>query len=302
MSSPIRLADCEHFSIVRESLSLDGLHVAMVGRDRRQLLDYAAALAVALAEQDGWHIEKYDPQRLETLIVDLMLDRFDAALQNLSGDARTSPPPTPPGCVLFIPDAQSMSRAAFHQLVRLVAGTRNHRLRLVALFGAEGQACEDRIAAMGTQVARWDLDDDETPSAFSHPVFPNTAEHAFSSVKGGRRSQFARSTGRLMSAAAVVTVLAVLPMIWPAVSGLSTEFSMQGSTGARRSQVPELAGTLGPESLPITVKPENRGDPIGGNSATHGEAHDPLDNASSITNGTTYSINDGIAEPEAARP
>lgn len=85
MSSPIRPADNEHFSIVRESLSLDGLHVAMVGHDRRQLLDYAAALAIVLAEQDGWHIEKYDPHRLENLIVDLMLNRFDAALRTVSG-------------------------------------------------------------------------------------------------------------------------------------------------------------------------------------------------------------------------
>ena len=97
MPSPIRPADWEHFSIVRESLSLDRLHVAMVGRTRRQLLDYAAGLAITLSEQDSWHVEKYDPQRLENLIVDLMLNRFDTALQTVSGH-RTSPSrPVHPG-------------------------------------------------------------------------------------------------------------------------------------------------------------------------------------------------------------
>ncbi len=289
MSSPIRPADIEHFSIVRESLSLDGLHVAMVGRDRRQLLDYAAALAIALAEQDGWHIEKYDPQRLETLIVDLMLNRFDAALQTLSGDALSPLSRTPTGCVLFIPNAQSMSRAAFRQLVKLVAGTRNHRLRLVALFAAEGQACEDHIAAMGTQVARWDLDDDDS-KAFRHPVSPISADHAHRSVKGGRRGRRYSNPAWLVSAAAVVAALAILPLMWPTVSGLSTEFSMDGQTAPRSSRMPELAGTLSTESVPITFMPQNVGDHSGGNSASHVEASSQLDDASNI------------ADPEAVSP
>jgi hypothetical protein len=172
MPSPIRPADWEHFSIVRESLSLDRLHVAMVGRDRRQLLDYAAALAVSLAEQDGWHIEKYDPQRLETLIVDLMLNRFDAALQTVSGH-RASTSHRPPGCVLFIPDPLTIPRAAFQQLIRLAGGTRDHRLRLVALFPSGGQACEERISWMGSRVARWDLDDD-ADDAYGPALFAST--------------------------------------------------------------------------------------------------------------------------------
>jgi hypothetical protein len=131
----------------------------MVGRDRGQLLDYAAALAVTLSEKDGWHVEKYEPDRLETLIVDLMLNRFDAALQTVSGH-RALPSRRPSGCVLFIPEAQAIPRATFQQLVRLSAGTRDHRLRLVALFPGSSQACAERISWMGGQVARWDLDDD----------------------------------------------------------------------------------------------------------------------------------------------
>jgi hypothetical protein len=253
MPSPIRPADWEHFSIVRESLSLDRLHVAMVGRNRRQLLDYAAALAITLSEQDGWHIEKYDPQRLENLIVDLMLNRFDTALQTVSGH-RTSPSRRPPGCVLFIPDALTIPRATFQQLVRLAAGTRDNRLRLVALFPSDSQACEERIAIMGSRVARWDLDDDTAITA-DHAFFAGTMGHTFKPETTAKRH---RKPSRLLAAGAVsamLAVLAVLPMMWPGMSGISFELPMDGQTRTQGERPTALAGTLGPDSLPATVTP-----------------------------------------------
>lgn len=253
MPSPIRPADWEHFSIVRESLSLDRLHVAMVGRNRRQLLDYAATLAITLSEQDGWHIEKYDPQRLENLIVDLMLNRFDTALKTVSGHP-SRPSPRQPGCVLFIPDALTIPRATFQQLVRLAAGTRDHRLRLVALFPSDSQACEERIALMGTRVARWDLDDDTAITA-DRAFFAGTMGHTTKPVNTANRH---RKPARLFAAgslAAMLAVLAVLPMMWPAMSGISFELPMDGQARTQGERPTALAGTLGPDSLPATVTP-----------------------------------------------
>jgi hypothetical protein len=248
MSTPIRPADWEHFSIVRESLCLDRLHVAMVGRDRGQLLDYAATLAVTLSEQDGWHIEKYDPDRLETLIVDLMLNRFDAALQTVAGH-RASPSARSLGCVLFIPEAQAIPRATFQQLVRLAAGTRNHRLKLVALFTGSGQASLERISWMGAQVARWDLDDDAAPAS-NHAFFTGAMPHARTpptTIKNYRH------TGRLLAGATVAVALAVLTQIWPAVSGVSFNLPFTAQTLDQDKPSTALAGTLGPESRPISA-------------------------------------------------
>ena len=272
MPTPIRPADWEHFSIVRESLSLDGLHVAMVGHDRRQLLDYAAALAITLSEQDGWHVEKYDPHRLETLIVELMLNRFDAALQTVSGH-RSSPSPRPPGCVLFIPDAQSIPRATFQQLVRLAAGTRDRRLRLVALFPFDSPACEERISLMGARVARWDLDDDvaiESDSTF----FMGTIGQTLKPATHGRRSP-----RRFVAAGAVAAVLAALPMMWPAISGLSFDLPMNDQTRAQDQGATALAGTLGPESLPVAVLPLHDKRPDAENEVEQGVRSDPEDAA-----------------------
>lgn len=248
MSSPIRPADWEHFSIVRESLSLDGLHVAMVGGGRRLLLDYAAALAITLVEKDGWRIEKYDPDRLETLIVDLMLHRFDAALQTLS-DQRSVPSPHPCGCVLFIPDAQSIPSAAFQQLIRLAAGTRDQRLRLVSLFDCNGQASEDRIAAMGTQVVRWDLDDDDA-SAGTDALFSGSMGRTLKPFTAVRHPR------SLLAATTVAVVLSVLSILWPATSDMSFALPIDGQASTQIERVPALAGTLGAESLPVTVQPE----------------------------------------------
>ena len=248
MPTPIRPADWEHFSIVRESLCLDRLHVAMVGHDRGQLLDYAATLAVTLSEQDGWHIEKYDPARLETLIVDLMLNRFDAALQTVSGH-RASLSARSPGCVLFIPEAQAIPRATFQQLVRLAAGTRDHRLRLVALFPGGGQASLERISWMGTQVARWDLDDDAAPAS-AQAFFTGAMAHTRTPPTTIKHY---RHTGRLLAGATAAVALAVLTLMWPAISGISFDFPITAQTPALDKPATALAGTLGPESLPISA-------------------------------------------------
>ena len=248
MPSPIRPADREHFSIVRESLSLDRLHVAMVGRDRGQLLDYAAALAVTLSEKDGWHVEKYEPDRLETLIVDLMLNRFDAALQTVSGH-RALPSRRPPGCVLFIPEAQAIPRATFQQLVRLSAGTRDHRLRLVALFPGSSQACAERISWMGGQVARWDLDDDPR-GASADALFADARARAHTPTIAGKHY---RHTARLVAGATVALVMGVLTVTWPTISGISFDLPMNVQAPAQDKPTTALAGTLGPESLPISA-------------------------------------------------
>ena len=256
MPSPIRPADREHFSIVRESLSLDRLHVAMVGRDRGQLLDYAAALAVTLAEKDGWHVEKYEPDRLETLIVDLMLNRFDAALQTVSGQ-RALPSRRPPGCVLFIPEAQAIPCATFKQLVRLSAGTRDHRLRLVAIFSGRSQACAERISWMGGQVARWDLDDD-AGGASAHALLPDEKARLKAKAKAHTPTladKHYRTTARLLAGATAALVLVVLTAVWPTISGISLELPMNVETPAQDKATTTLAGTLGPESLPISAPP-----------------------------------------------
>jgi hypothetical protein len=220
----------------------------MVGRDRGQLLDYAAALAVTLSEQDGWHIEKYDPDRLETLIVDLMLNRFDAALQTVSGH-RASPSARSLGCVLFIPEAQAIPRATFQQLVRLAAGTRDHRLRLVTLFSGSGQATWERISWMGAQVARWDLDDDAAPAS-THAFFTGAMAHAHTSHI---TSQPYRHTGRLLAGAMAAVALAALTLMWPTISGMSFDLPITAQTRAQDKPATALAGTLGRESLPISA-------------------------------------------------
>lgn len=162
MSNPVRPQDRQHFSIVQESLVCDGLHVAMVARDRKRRQDYAGTLARALASHPDLRIEAYNASRLESVIVDLMLHRFDAALSDISTPTASHGRHTiagRPGCVLFITEAHALPRAEFHQLLRIAACTHKNGLRLVALFDADSPACDGRIAEMGTQVARWDLDD-----------------------------------------------------------------------------------------------------------------------------------------------
>jgi hypothetical protein len=253
----------------------------MIGGDRRQLLEYAGALAVMLSEQDGWHIEKYDPDRLETLIVDLMLNRFDAALQTLSGH-RSVPSRGPRRCALFIPDAQSLPSAAFQQLIRLAAGTRDQRLRLVALFNRSEHSFEDRISSMGTQIARWDLDDNEG-SEDRHGLFQGAIGHTVKPLTAGRR---VRHPGRLLAATTVGVVLIALSVMWPATSNISFDLPVDGQANNQSERVTALAGTLGPESLPATVSPQR-----GNNNA-----------AKYFDEQSDRSDKEGAAQSEAVRP
>ena len=292
MPSSIRPADWEHFSIVRESLSLDHLHVAMVGRDRGQLLDYAAALAVALSEQDGWHVEKYEPNRIETLIVDLMLNRFDAALQTVSGQ-RTLPTRRRSGCVLFIPEAQAIPRAAFQQLIKLATGTRDHRLRLVALFPGSSQACKERIAWMGGQVARWDLDDDAGGSS-ARAWFADTDTPSRTPGNSGKHYRNPkRSLARATVAVAMALALAVLTLMWPTISDLSFDQPMNVQAPAQNGHATTIAGTVGPESLPISAPPAREK----GNDADLGASHN--DNQPTVH--SISSDNNSVGITEAGR-
>lgn len=288
MSTPVRNQDMEHFAIVRDSLARDGLHVAMAARDRGRLQDYAGALARELAGLAGLRIEAYNPSRLESIVVDLMLHRFDAALSEISGAAHGPsgsfgpgfhPVVSRPGCVLFIPDAHALPRAEYRQLLRIAAGTRRNGLRLVALFDAESPACDERIAELGAQVARWDLDDDPdtdrerasgpwrrgraaaaaqsgaTPSPSSllltmprmrgMPDIP-----VMNLIRGAARSP-ARNSHRWLSAACAAAMLALLSAMLPwhgDGSVLSADHTVTNSV--TRSGIVELAGEPRQEFAP----------------------------------------------------
>ncbi len=208
MSIPVRARDEEHFAIVRDSLARDGLHVAMVAHDRDRLQSYAGTLARTLAGQRGLRVEAYHASRLESLVVDVMLNRFDAALSDISGNTRPhvqglSASPALPGCVLFIPEAQSLPRAEFRQLLRIAAGLRRNGLRLVALFDASHPACDERIAELGSQVARWDLDDEASELIAHTPVTSRL------------RPAPAANASRWIAAAGIAAMLALLPAALP---------------------------------------------------------------------------------------
>jgi hypothetical protein len=136
-----------------------------------------------------------------------------------------------PGCVLFVPDAQALPEGEFRQLLRIAAGIRNNGLRLVVLFNESRQGdCDGRIAALGHEVARWDLDDD--PQAAEPSMAPHTVRQggrvgplwqrftaqgrasasgsaAFSSLRR------ARHASRWLAAAAIAASLATLPAMLP---------------------------------------------------------------------------------------
>ncbi len=274
MSTPVRAQDREHFSLVQESLARDGLHVAMVARDRRRLQDYAGSLARALAGQDGLRVEAYNPTRLESLVVDLMLHRFDAALSDISSTSRIQlaglhGTASRPGCVLFIPEAHALPRGEFRQLLRIAAGTRRNGLRLVALFDASSPACDERIAEMGTQIACWDLDDDADADADadagydrtawqarrSHdadaasagfadrariPALPSLSLTSLSSIPRMSR-RLAVNRGRWLAAAGVAAMLALLPAMFP-LTGDESTLAPQDARTVTRSGLVELAG------------------------------------------------------------
>ena len=251
MSTPVRARDREHFSIVRDSLARDGLHVAMVAHDRRQLQDYAGTLARALAADAGLRVEAYSASRIESVVVDLMLHRFDAALSDISlsgpsGRHRTGPYAfaSRPGCILFVPDAHALSRAEFRQLLRIAAGTQRNGLRLVALFDASSPHCDERIAEMGTQVARWDLDD-ESDFDRRHPVSRASQSSMFatSSMRSlpRIRHRAARNGSRWLAAAAVAAMLAATPLL-PRLAGDDDLLARDKGGTVTRSGIVELAG------------------------------------------------------------
>lgn len=164
MAHPIPANDRKHFAAVQQALAEDGLHVAMVSADGAKLKAYAGALARAIAGRRGWHVEAYRASRLESIVADLMLHRFDAALSRISGASSgqirsPSQAPEPPGYVLFVPDAQALPVPEFSQLVRIACSTQ--QLRLVALFDdSRPCACDAHVRAMGPRVAHWSLDED----------------------------------------------------------------------------------------------------------------------------------------------
>ncbi len=169
MAQPIPAHDQEHFAAVQRALVADGLHLAMVSGDCSRLSTYAGALARALAQSHGWRVEAYQARRLEAIVADLMLSRFDAALSRISAASagRTAVPEGSPderGCVLFIPDAHALPPQEFDQILRLATGTR--LLRLVALFdGSRAGETGIRMRRMGDHVACWTLDDENDDAA-----------------------------------------------------------------------------------------------------------------------------------------
>ncbi len=235
MSTLIRPEDHQHYALVRECLAFDGLHVAMCGRDQARLQGYGIALARELGGADGLRVEAYDARRLESVIVDLMLQPFDAALSDLTrpqlsgshtGGRR-------PGCVMFIPDAHALPRAEFMQLVRVAAATRKHALLLVGLFDSAHPCSDERITMMGTRVARWDLDD-TTASAETETI---KARWPFSLAS----RSFAANGQRWVAAASMAAVLALLPGALPVID--HADLLAQPAPGpTSRTGTVELAG------------------------------------------------------------
>lgn len=259
--------------MVQASLARDGLHVAMVAHDRDRLQAYAAILARTLAAQTRLRVEAYHPSRLESVVVDLMLHRFDAALSDISGSGLSGNASAGqqaagrPGCVLFVPDAHALPRAEFRQLLRIAAGTHRNGLRLVALFDANSASCDERIAELGAQVARWDIDDDgdarATPASMPwrrrRADDALTREVALSASRAPSRlssmsamASLPRAARRLVSqrnswlaAASVAALLLTLPAVLTWQGDASLQAQQDGHDQNRtvtRSGMVELAG------------------------------------------------------------
>lgn len=239
MAHPIPAHDREHFAAVQQALAEDGLHVAMVSADGAKLNAYAGALARALAGTRGWHVEAYRASRLESIVVDLMLHRFDAALSRISGPPSSqirvpAQAPGQPGCALFIPDAQALPLQEFSQLVRIASGTR--RLRLIALFdGSHPFACEAHLRAMGADVAHWSLEDDEEAT--------HDAEQYLGASGAGRVRLPQLSRQLRMGAAGLATAAALLLTLLPAAPwGPGDHGSAAREATLTRSGIVQLAG------------------------------------------------------------
>ncbi len=238
MASTIPAHDREHFAAVQRALLDDGLHLAMVSSDRLQLTAYAGALARALAQAHGWRVEAYQPKRLEAIVAELMLRRFDAALSGISAPSpglrsAQSHASEERGCVLFLPHAQALPLQEFDQLLRIAAGTR--LLRVVALFdGAASHETGLRLRALGERVACWTLDeDDDDPPPVPHRA-PGTAGATLPAPRPSRLR-----TGGMLAVAAVL-LLALLPAA-PWRPGQQAEHAGATSTLTVRGSV-QLAG------------------------------------------------------------
>ncbi len=218
MATPIRARDREHFEIVQQALAVDGLHVAISSADRDRLADYAGALARALASRYGLQVEAYQPGRLESLVADLMLHRYDGALSRISDAAGQTGLPgatDATACVLFIPDAQAVRLQEFAQLARVASGLR--QLRLVAMFGGAMPVERDaRLQAMGAQLARWDIDADDAhdtpPASAALPAAPDVpAGRAAASPRRTRPWITASAAAVAAASATAAVMLTVLP-------------------------------------------------------------------------------------------
>ena len=270
MSPLVPAADREQLSRVRASLAQDGLDLAMIGRDRDQLSIYAAAVATGLAEQGGWHVEKLDPSRLETLLADLVLARFDGALQSLTEHAVTARTRSPRAYLVFIPNAQDLSAAELRHLLRLMRGTGHSALRVVTLFTGSASSCEQKLSALGPKVARWYLDeapgdkaddDDLVLSAGERGASkPTASKHTASERAPSKRTSSKRAEQRhahyrhrrtvgagLITYGSLMLALMAGPALWPGADQLARLLPLPASSDTSSS----LAGV--PVFMPATV-------------------------------------------------
>ena len=269
MSPLVPAADREQLSRVRASLAQDGLDLAMIGRDRDQLSIYAAAVATGLAEQGGWHVEKLDPSRLETLLADLVLARFDGALQSLTEHAVTARTRSPRAYLVFIPNAQDLSAAELRHLLRLMRGTGHSALRVVTLFTGSASSCEQKLSALGPKVARWYLDEAPGDEADDDLVLsagergaskPTASKHTASERAPSKRTSSKRAVQRhahyrqrrtvgagLITYGSLMLALMAGPALWPGADQLARLLPLPASSDTSSS----LAGV--PVFMPATA-------------------------------------------------
>ncbi len=259
MATPIRAQDREHFEIVQQALAVDGLHVAISSADRDRLADYAGTLARTLASRYGLQVEAYQPGRLEALVADLMLHRYDGALSRISGTAargRVQDATESTSCVLFIPDAHAVRLQEFTQLARVASGLR--QLRLVAMFGGSVPFERDaRLQAMGAQLARWDIDADDAHEATARsdalratpgsPPMPTASAERELAARAAALPRRTRSwvTASAAALAAATATAAVMLSIQPFADGEAAPGSAASSQPAptlTRSGTVQLAG------------------------------------------------------------
>ncbi len=245
MATPIRAQDREHFEIVQQALAVDGLHVAINSTDPNRLADYAGTLARSLASRYGLQVEAYRPGRLESLVADLMLYRYDGALSRISGAAgqgRQQAGGETTACVLFIPDAETVRLQDFAQLARIASGMR--QLRLVAMFGGSIPFERDaRLRPLGTQLARWDLDADDADGtgevAAAGALRSTPARTAAQHESTGRPAAPRRLRPWLAASAAAVAAASTTAAVMLAVQPFADHGGMAAGT-----PVPPPAPTL----------------------------------------------------------